>query len=313
MAAYTVLTETIIRNLLHSYDLGQLHTVEAMAGGQANSSALVSTERGTFVLSVCDEKSPAEIETLTATLEHLNRHGFRTSRLIKTKESCSFIHFEGKPVYMKEYIQGLVEQSLSADMLFQVGRALAELHQVPSPAALPGTFAYGIEKFEEVTALAGDYPEWLQAKKEQLEKCCRPELPLGFIHGDLFYDNIIVADGSIAALLDFEEACHYYLLFDLGMCAAGCCSREAKLSTELTASLIGGYQSVRALEEMERKLFQQHIVYAAAATSFWRYRQFNLIHPHEGKNAVYLEMMDLAEQVDDIPQEVFNEQVFGKS
>lgn len=313
MAAYTVLTEAIIRNLLQNYDLGKLHSVEAMAGGQANSSALVSTERGTCVLSVCDEKSPAEIKTLTATLGHLNRHGFRTSRLIKTKEASAFIDFEGKPVYVKEYIQGQVEQTLSADMLFQVGKALAELHQIPAPATLPRTFAYGIEKFEEVTSMAGGYPDWLQAQKEQLTKCCRPDLPQGLIHGDLFYDNIIFADGKISALLDFEEACHYYLLFDLGMCAAGCCSREAKLSTELTGSLIRGYQSVRALEDIEQNLLQQHIVYAAAATSFWRYRQFNLIHPHEGKNAVYLEMMNLAEQVDGIPQGVFSEQVFGKS
>ncbi len=311
MATYTVLTSQTIKSLLESYDLGELLDFQIMDGGQANSSSIIVTEQGKYVLSVCDEKSEEEIKLLTSTLEHLNHHGFRTSRLIKTYEGAGYIEYQGKPVYVKEFIEGQVEKALSAEMYYQIGQELAKLHNVAVPPAFPKRFSYGIEKFIEVTATDGDYPEWLSEKAKQLQGCLNDELPKGLVHGDLFYDNILFHEGKLTAVLDFEEACHYFLLFDLGMCIAGSCSVEEKLSMDSTASLIEGYQSVRQLEKLEKELLRLHIIYGAVATSFWRYRQFNIVHPDIGKNHIYAEMMKLANYVDSISETHFYEKIFA--
>ncbi|MFT5726737.1 MAG: homoserine kinase type II [Desulforhopalus sp.] len=311
MATYTVLTSQTIKNLLQSYDLGELLDFQIMDGGQANSSVIITTGRGKYVLSVCDEKSEKDIKILTSTLDQLNHHGFRTSRLIKTREVTGHIDYQGKPVYIKEYIEGDVEKLLSAEMYYQIGQELAKLHSVPAPSDLLETFSYGIEKFIEVTASDGDYPIWLKEKTKQLQSCLNNGLPKGFVHGDLFYDNILFHNGKLTAVLDFEEACHYFLVFDLGMCIAGSCSVGETLSLDSATSLVEGYQSVRQLEKLEKELLQLHIIYGAVATSFWRFRQFNIVYPNIGKNHVYTEMMNLANHVDSISEIDFDEKFFG--
>ncbi len=80
---------------------------------------------------------------------------------------------------------------------------------------------------------------------------------------------------------------------------------------DATASLVEGYQSVRQLEKLEKRLLQLHIIYGAVATSFWRFRQFNIIYPDAGKNHVYTEMMNLANQVDTIPESDFHKRIFS--
>lgn len=313
MATYTRLTRQALIHLIGKYDLGELREYNEMAGGQANSSFLIRTEKGKFVLSVCDEKSESEIRTLTSTLQHLNNRDFNTSRLMTTREGTGYSSFEGKPVYVKEYLEGGIVAEPSPEMIHQTGQALARLHQIRPPAGLPETFSYGIESFREVTDLSGQFPTWLTGVTDQLKPALNMGLRKGLVHGDLFYDNVLFDQGQLAAILDFEEACHYYLIFDLGMCAAGTCSTSGLLSLEATASLINGYQAVRQLDELEKELLQLHIVYGAAATAFWRFRQFNIIHPEVGKSDHYLEMMHLADHVSDIHPEAFTGKIFNQS
>lgn len=312
MATYTVLSSRTIDELLQNYELGELFQCEIMDGGQTNSSSIVVTEKGKFVLSVCDNKSEEEIQLLTNTLDHLNRNNFPTSRLIKTREDGGYIFHEGKPVYIKAFIEGQVEENRTQEMYYQIGQGLATLHTVPVFEGLPPQFPYGLQRFSEVNGCEGEYPEWLKQKIEQLQPCQDKMLPKGLIHGDLFYDNILFHEGELTAILDFEEVCNYSLVFDVGMCIAGCCNEQERVDMKATASLVGGYQSVRKLEELERELLQLHIIYGAVATSFWRYRQFNILYPNVGKNDAHLEMVNLADQVDSISATLFQEKIFGK-
>jgi homoserine kinase type II len=241
----------------------------------------------------------------------LNDHGFLTSRLFKTGSGNPFLEFDGKPVYLKQYIDGTVEETYSLDMAHQVGAALAELHAIQPPENLPDRFAYGIECFDQVLGGGTDFSRWLAAHLGQIETSCHPDLPTGLIHGDLFYDNTLFQGGRLAAILDFEEACNYYLVFDLGMCAAGSCCIAGRLSLELTAALVAGYQDTRRLTVVEQELFQLHIFYGAAATAFWRFRQYNMIHPEAGRQDNFVPMQELADQVRDIAPSTFKQAVFG--
>lgn len=311
MATYTTLTPKDAERITSSYDLGSVLKLESMGGGQANSSFIITTRAGKFVLSVCDEKSPAEVRILTATLDHLNSYNFPSSSLVKTRDGKHHIDFDLKPVYVKEYKTGGVEETLSADMAYQVGAALAELHTIPVLKGLPEVFAYGIEVFAEIFDRSAIFPDWLKSHMARFESSCHPDLPRGLIHGDLFYDNILFDNGNLSALLDFEEACNYYLVFDLGMCGAGSCCVDGAFSLDLLAALTRGYQGIRRLNQLEQELLQDHVVYGAAATAFWRYRQYNVIHPDIGKNEAYVEMMELADQVGAIRPETFKKIIRG--
>ena len=307
MATYTELDEQTIIELIGQYDIGQLKSYESLDGGQANSSLQLVTTSGSYVLSVCDEKSREEVHFLTLCLEQLAKHNFPTTRVVKTAAGGLFIEHQHKPVYLKHYIAGRVPREFSPPMLRQLGATLAQLHEVPPPANLPEKFSYGIESFAEITTdqLQGEYAHWLGERQKYLQKGCFDSLPKGFIHGDLFYDNTLYQRDRLVAVLDFEEACNYYKVFDLGMCAAGCCVHQGNFSLEHAKALVSGYQDVRKLLDSEKQVLQLHIEYGAVATSFWRYRQYNVRYPGSQNADSYREMTDLAEQIRAIPEDSF--------
>lgn len=310
MAHYTLIDQCSLETILDNYPLGPPQDVSPLDGGQANSSTIFSTDDGKYVISVCDEKSFAELNLLTLTLEHLKKHNIATTRLIRTKDDSRFIEYDNKPVYIKEFIEGTVPGSLTPEMARQIGVALAHLHAVPPQHYLPSSFSYGIESFRQIIADKEAFPQWLNDKTNYLIKRIDPDLPRGLIHGDLFCDNTVFQGEKLVALLDFEEVCNYFLIFDLGMCAAGCCFPSGTFSMELTIALSSGYQSVRPLSDLEKKLLKLQIEYGAIATAFWRYRQYNIRFPNIGKNHSYEEMRCLADQIGALSDEGFMGKVF---
>ena len=310
MAQYTTLSRHTLNTILNCYELGSISQVTPLSGGQANSSSIVATDSGTYVVSICDEKTVDEIGLLTTALHHLKQHNIATTRLIETKDGKKFITHQHKPVFIKEFIEGTVPDKLSESMASQLGASLAKLHTIPVLTSLPQRFSYGVESFPEIYNREDSFAGWLAQKAETIQGSLSESLPKGLIHGDLFADNTVFQEERLAAILDFEEVCHYFLIFDLGMCAAGCCCPEGTLSFELTSALCKGYQSIRQLSEAEKAVFQKHIEYAAVATAFWRFRQYNIRLPGTGMEHAYEEMKDLADAIAFIPDDVFLQQIF---
>lgn len=312
MAKFTVLTSRKIENILERYPLGRLLSFSALDGGLANSSVKIKTECGRYILSVCDEKKMDEISRLCSLLNYLEKHHFPTTRVVAARDGEHCIDFQGKPLYIKHFIDGEVVRQLTDHQLFEVGATLAGLHEIPPYPGLPERFSYGIECFDELkdSASAESYYQWLSTCRKRVEEARTEALPKGFVHGDLFFDNMVFADGSLAALLDFEEACHYYRIFDIGMTAVGCCAPGGTLSLEMTAALLDGYQSIRKLETAERRLLQLYVEYGATATSFWRFRQYNIKNPDEGMKNHYRAMMEIAIRAGAIDADLFVDRVF---
>jgi homoserine kinase type II len=77
-------------------------------------------------------------------------------------------------------------------------------------------------------------------------------VPTGFIHGDLFRDNVLWDDtGALVALLDFESASRGVLAYDLMVTVLAWCVGDA-LDASLVRALLGGYEAERPLEPRER-------------------------------------------------------------
>ncbi len=206
-----------------------------------------------------------------------------------------------------------VVDEFDEDMLVQVGETLARLHEIPAPSYLPKTFPYGIEFFSEVISSGPnhEYSAWLRHKHERLTATISPDLPKGLIHGDVFYDNVLFAsDNKLAAIIDFEEACEYYKIFDVGMCLIGTCAHKGTISLAKAKSLLDGYQRKRKLEEGERNSLQMFAEYGAIATSFWRFRQHHMKKPNTNKAESFLEMKMLADIIHSLPEDTFRTNLF---
>lgn len=305
MSVYTRISLSDQKSILAHYGVEVLASKE-ISGGNANSNFRIQGENGAYMLTLFEEKSWQEVEALAKILQWFQQHGFPTTQVIPSQNQALVTEFGGKPVLVKSWIDGEVIEDLPDDLLAQIGASMARLHQVPLPAGLPQGHPYGLPIFPDAfdKGIDLEYESWLATETSRLKQNLPASLPSGLIHGDLFYDNVLFANGHLKAIIDFEEVCHYSLAFDLGMGILGLCLTENEYDLGKIQSLVRGYESIRPLEAMEKQALPHFIRYAAMATSFWRYWRYNVHSPNAERKHLHREMADFAKQVDDLPADI---------
>ena len=251
----------------------------------------------------------------------LEAHNVPCNRLISPVKSKIITTFATadrvKPVMLKDYIEGQVIEELDETMLSQVGRQAARLNQIPPPDYLSTNHPYGRQFFSRVMGLNIDakYECWMAKEIDYLEQNIAKNLPRGLIHGDLFYDNLLFnplssMPGGFKAIIDFEEACHYYLIFELGMGILGTCVNDITVDLDKARALVSGYEEVRPLTKIEKESLQLFVRYAAVATSYWRFNKYNIEEPNKDRASHHLQMMQIAKAVGEISKTHFFDAIF---
>ncbi len=312
MALYARLDRAAVEGLARRFGIDDITTFSVLDGGSENSNYCVETNSGKYVLTLCDQKSLKHATNLANLLVYLTDHGIRTSRVVvPPKEPVVILHDE-KPVMLKHHVDGDIAANLTGDLLVQLGEEMARLHEISAPSYLPKSFPYGRSYFPEVidSNLHHAYIDWLSEKNSYLQKRIPQNLPMTLIHGDVFFDNLIVQGDQLMAIIDFEEACHYYRSFDLGMAIVGTCRDSQGICFEKARRFIRGYQNNVTIQSVERESLQAFAVYAAVATSFWRFRHYHMRRPEPGLYNQHVEMQTLANTISEYPESSFIE-LFG--
>lgn len=307
MARYARLDRAEVEGLAIRFGIEAVIAISVMHGGRENTSYRIETSSGKYVLTLSDQKSLKHATNLANLLIHLAGKGIRTSNVVvPPKEPVVILHNE-KPVMLKRYVEGEVTAELSGNLLMQLGREMARLHEICPPSYLPISFPYGRRYFPEVLDSNLDHPyiDWLSEKNSYLRKRIPRDLPRALIHGDVFFDNVIVQRDQLVAIIDFEDACHYYRSFDLGMVIVGSCRDRHGISFEKARHFISAYQKETTLQSIERESLKAFAVYAAVATSFWRFRQYHLRRPEPEFYDNHVEMQSLADTIFDYPDSRF--------
>ena len=312
MALYARLDRSAVKGLTRRFGIGDITAFSVMDGGSENTNYCLETNSGKYVLTLCDQKSLKHTTNLASLLVYLTDHGIRTSRVVVPPKGSIVILHDQKPVMLKHYVDGNITANLTGNLLVQLGQEMARLHEIPAPSYLPNSFPYGRSYFPEVidSNLDHAYIDWLSEKNSYLQKRIPQNLPMTFIHGDIFFDNLIVQGDQLMAIIDFEEACHYYRSFDLGMVIVGTCRDRQGISFEKARRFIRGYQNDMTLKSVERECLKAFAVYAAVATSFWRFRQYHLRRPEPRLYDKHVEMQTLADTIFKYPESSFTE-LFG--
>ncbi len=300
MAQYTTLNEIEVQDIANSYSLGKVLSFKVLSGGSENTNYCVTTGKGKFVFTICEQKTLQGAEELAQSLAHLATHNFATSEIIQTAKGENVHLKNGKPVLVKSYLEGKILEDFSPQLLQYLGAELGKLHKIPAPDYLPKIINYGMEYFEEVKDYAPDsaFYQWLLETKVYIQEFLSEDLPRALIHSDVFYSNVIVAaDEQTAVIMDFEEATDYYRVFDIGMMIVGLCTENRTVNFTKANNILEGYQRVNPLSDLELKALPAATIYAATATAFWRHRQFNHVFPDVAQMKRYEEMRDVADFV----------------
>ena len=267
--------------------------------GSSNSTYRISVNGQAYVLSIFESKGSEHVAELTSILSQLEERGIRSSRVVATADGRLHSTFNGKPILLKEYIRGeeLTLASVTVSVAADIGRELARLHGAGIFESRRDVQHYGLELFEDIaTELPdGDFKDWYLREFKRLSAVFPTDLPMGYVHSDVFPDNIIIENGQFKCLLDFEYLSYYPLVFDLACGIVGLAWRDAALSVDLSTSLISGYESERQLESAEKRALHYFCQYIALFFAGWRYRQFNITLPNPERDEDYLDMIDIVE------------------
>jgi homoserine kinase type II len=125
----------------------------------------------------------------------------------------------------------------------------------------------------------------------------------------VFYDNIIVSNDNLSVtIMDFEESAFYYRIYDVGMAIIGVCRDDNLNNIDLdkVKNLLNGYKNIINLSENELKSLKAFTIYAGASMTFWRYLNFNFTKPNSLLSNHYLELKNLTDFVEMLPEDAFN-------
>jgi len=282
MEHYTRLDEQEIITALSQFNIHNIMSFELLDGGSENTNYLVKTGNRKYVLSICEQKTLEQTKHLADLLDHLEKNRFKTSKIVFTADQESAVSYKGKPIMVKEYLEGKIVQDLSPHALSLIGKELAKLHKIEAPDYLPKQLNYGKEHFPNAKKNVTDtaFNEWLEMVLAYVSPYLKLDLPRAFIHGDVYWDNVILSeDESSANIMDFEEAAYYYRVFDIGMTIIGICAEQKIINFNKAKHLLAGYQSEIQLSADEIRSLKAFTIYAGASMTFWRHQNFNYVKP----------------------------------
>ncbi len=298
MAIYTRIQINDLKKIAAPYGI-EVIDFKPIEGGNANSNYYIQAKEGEYVLTISEENSLEEVLIHANLLQWFEKHGYLTCQVQATTSGELISQYNGKPIMVKKWIPGTVHENFTAEMLEQIGRSIAQMHQIPAPEYLPSQHPYGIQVFSSVIgkAIDSEYENWLEDRLHFLRDNLPDNLPKGLIHGDIFFDNVVFERTELKAIIDFEGACRYYLVFDLGMGILGLCRTEGIIDLTKVKALIKGYEQIRPMEIPEKRFIPFFIEYAAIATSYWRYWKYNIYSPNPDRSGKHREMVQVAKSV----------------
>ena len=311
MAQYVKIQESDIYQIMSEYALHPID-YEFIDGGAGNTSYWLRTAQNQFVLTVFEIDSGL-VSNICDLLFLLEKYAFPTTRIQKLANGDSLTSYQGKAVLLKPYIIGAVEKELDATMLAQTGEMMGRLHAIPGPDSLPDIYQYGLQTFPPLMkqGIHQEYENWLAEKYIYLKENISEDLPRGLIHGDLFFDNVLFAGKELKAIIDFETACKFYQVFDLGMALVGLCLKDSQVDLKKARLFLNAYQKIRTLEVQEKESLKLFVEYAAIATSSWGFWKYNIDTPIAEKAETHMEMAEIANNVNAIPNRIFMDRIFG--
>ena len=308
MRQYTSLTVLDIEFIFANYGINHISSFEVLSGGSENTNYLIDAKNNKYVLTIFEQKSEQKVRELAYLLEHLEKHNFETSKIIRTTNSEPTILWQGKPIMIKEFIEGKTLKDLPHHIIELIGRELGKLHKIEAPEYLPKQIGYGKEQFVNVDKYAANslFDIWLKEKLKYLSPYFSSSLPKALIHSDVFCDNVIInEDESSVVIFDFEDSAYYYRVFDIGMMIIGICGEGETVNFEKAKYLLKGYQKEIELLAIELNALQAFTVYAGAAMTFWRHINFNYTKPDAKMANHYKGLQVLTDYVEKQPDDCF--------
>lgn len=292
MAVYTPITAQQAQTLLDDLALGQLIRLQGIQGGIENTNYFVDSERGSFVLTLFERLTHAQLPFYLELMRHLAEKGVAVPAPHANAAGQILHTVAGKPAALVDKLAGASQLKPQAVHCAAIGRALAQLHLAGADFPLQQPNLRGLQWIAQTVPVVQPYlnPEQTQLMQSELSaqqtlaaSSAYASLPRGAVHADLFRDNALFVGEQLSGIFDFYFAGTDTYAFDMAVCLNDWC---IDLSTgqddaQRVAAFVQAYEAVRPLTAAERELLPA--MRRLGALRFWTSRLWDFYLPREAE------------------------------
>ena len=299
MAVYTNLNEHQIKVFLELYDIGKLISFSEIREGIENSNFYIKTSNGNFILTIFEKRVDIkDIPFFIQIMVHLNNKGYYCPKPICDKNNIFLQELRGKPAIIVNFLEGKSKNNITIEDCYQVGSSIGLMHCKSDDFKLVRDNSLSIEGWQTlikncnktipISVLDKLQPNLMKDIQNSFDfflKFWPHFLPKGFIHGDLFPDNVFFVNNKITGVIDFYFSCTDILTYDLAIAInAWCFDKTNNFKDKNYKSLLKGYNSKRKLSKDEK--FFLPLLCQAAALRFLLTRLFDWVNTPNEANVV---------------------------
>lgn len=276
MAFYTSLAEDDMLALMAKYNLGNLVSFQGIAGGVENTNYFVNTTQGKYVLTLFEEFEVDEVPYFLDVVAYFKQQGFNVPAAILDKKSERLHTVKDKAAILVDCFAGDQLESTDVESCALMGKQLALLHLAGQNFPEQRKSHRGVDWWRTtsqilLSKLTEEDAVLLSREVSHFDEFLAKNisLPMGTIHGDLFYNNTLFEGNRLSAIIDFYNACHSWLTYDLAIVVNDWCSDgiTGELQRDKYQALMTAYYQQRPLTAAEEEIWPTML--RVAAMRFW--------------------------------------------
>jgi homoserine kinase len=302
MAVKTDISENELIRFLSDYDLGEYQGSKPFGRGTVQTTLLLQTTRGKFVLKYYENRTPKSVRFESRLTKYLSDQNFPCPAPLRNRHGQFVGQYNGKPYIFFEYMEGQHVQEPGAEQKRQLIERVAELHILT--ANYEAEYKqyrcnYSIKLCQQLarneaerigTTESRKKLEWLERELQQIRL---PEsLPKGICHCDFDFSNVLFKDEKFSALLDFDDANYTYQLFDLvALIDSWAWSHEQEFNFEEARTILGEYSQHRSLSRIEKEHLYDVLKLIILIDCVWFFERGNVDDFYERRKIEYLKRL----------------------
>lgn len=257
----------------------KVNKIETIGWGMMNTNYIIFSRNAKHIFRQNNSKNLKQVQFEIEILRYLEQKNFPSPRIRKMTNNKDTAIFQKKPCWAYKYIEGENFTVVIPAAIKQIGVLLGELHkllrnfkpsvtkQTRDPEELKKIVKRNKQKMIHSRLISPK--ELIEFMEVELEKFSFPSrLPVGITHQDVKPDNIIVKNGKIEGIIDFDNAYRGVLLHDITTTIIWTCFNDNKLNFKLATAFLSGYNSQRAMTRLEKKFLLASIRFRLVREAF---------------------------------------------
>ena len=293
MAVYTILSDDDILEIRNAFDLGEIIAFKGIAEGVSNSNYFIETTENRYILTIYEAMTEvADLPFYLGATEFAASKGLPTAKPIHTKTGEIIYKLGSKSCALCSFLKGISPKHPNVAQVRSAGVALAELHQALKDFPLKRQNSLGPSSWRplwdssksQAEIVETGVSELIEADLDLIETNWAKaySLPSGFIHADLFPDNVLFVGDEVSGLIDFYFGATDFWAYDIAVMLNAWCFLPLGREFDMTKgmALLHGYESVRPLSKDEKAAIP--LLARGAALRFFLTRLSDWIKPQDG-------------------------------